>query len=135
MAEPVRQIEIDQEVYAELEKHVKGFERPNDVLRRLLLDPATEPSASANASAPGALKQLIDRGLLAPGDTLKHVQVRKNRTFTAEVDAEGWVKTSMGSYREPSPALAKLVGTSIDGWHRWVHEKTGKTLRQLRDQT
>jgi hypothetical protein len=131
----MRRIAVDDEIYAELERHVKGFEEPNDVLRRLLLGPVASPCSGSSASrAPGALKQLIDEGTVETGDTLHHTQVRKKRSFAAEIDPDGWVTTTLGSYREPSPALGQLVGTSINGWHNWIHDKSGKSLGQLRDQ-
>lgn len=131
----MRRIAVDDEIYAELERHVQGFEEPNDVLRRLLLDPKARSRSGSTASRlPGALQQLIDGGAVAPGDALHHTQVRKKRSFAAEIDPDGWVTTTLGSYREPSPALGKLVGTSINGWENWIHDKTGKSLAQLRDQ-
>lgn len=134
----MRRIEIDDDVYAELERNVKGFEQPNDVLRRLLLKNAQPTAGStgvpspAAPSIPGALTPLIDQGFVKPGDTLSHVQVRKGRHFAATVEPDGWIRTEMGRYKEPSPALGKLVGTSIDGWAYWIHGPTGKSLRRLR---
>ncbi|WP_262285940.1 hypothetical protein [Micromonospora sp. MA102] len=134
----MRRIEIDDDVYAELERNVKGFEQPNDVLRRMLLGKSRPtpgspgvPSAAA-PSIPGALSDLIAQGFVKAGDTLRHVQVRKGRRFAATVERDGWIRTDIGRYREPSPALGKLVGTSIDGWAYWIHDPTGKSLRQLR---
>lgn len=134
----MRRIEIDDDVYAELERNVKGFEQPNDVLRRLLLGEGRAASKSATApspaapSIPGALSDLLGKGLIEVGDTLSHVQVRKGRRFAATVEPDGWIKTEAGRYKEPSPALSKLVGTSIDGWANWTHDPTGKSLRRLR---
>lgn len=132
----MRRIEIDDEVYAELEKLVRGFEQPNDILRRVLLKaPSAErPSVGRrmSTSIPGALVSLIAKGFLKPEDTLSHVQVRKGRTFVGVVEADGWVRTDIKRYKEPSPALGDLVGTSIDGWAYWTHDRSGKTLRQLR---
>lgn len=137
----MHRIEIDDDVYAELEKNVKGFEQPNDVLRRLLLrtGEATKTSAPvpgrARLSIPGALAPLIAKGLVKPGDTLSHVQVRKGRRFAATVETDGWIGTELSRYKEPSPALGNLVGTSIDGWAYWTHDPSGKTLRQLRNES
>jgi hypothetical protein len=74
-------------------------------------------------------------GLVEPGDNLSHAQVRKGRRFAGTVEADGWIKTELGRYKEPSPALGKLVGTSIDGWAYWIHEPTGKSLRRLRSES
>ncbi|NHO85141.1 MULTISPECIES: hypothetical protein [unclassified Micromonospora] len=134
----MRRIEIDDEVYAELERNVKGFEQPNDVLRRLLLEKGHSRAAvsgmpnAAAPSIPGALTALIEKGLVQAGDTLSHVQVRKGRRFAAIIEADGWIRTDLGRYKEPSPALGKLTGTSIDGWAYWVHDTTKQSLRQLR---
>ncbi|WP_422753089.1 hypothetical protein [Micromonospora sp. WMMD708] len=64
----------------------------------------------------GALTVLIENGFLKPGDALIHCQVRKGRRFAATVEVDGWIRTELGQYKEPSPALGMLVGTSIDGW-------------------
>lgn len=136
----MRRIEIDDEVYAVLEQNVRGFEQPNDVLRRLLLasGPAGEGSTpTPNSSAaviPGALAPLLAAGVVRAGDTLSHVQVRKARSFSAVIEADGWIRTEKGRYKEPSPALGELVGTAIDGWARWKHDETMKSLRQLRSE-
>lgn len=134
----MRRIEIDDEVYAELERNVKGFEQPNDVLRRLLLGTSNVAKSSTRVpspvavSIPGALAPLIAKGFVKAGDTLSHVQVRKGRRFAGVVEADGWIRTDKGRYKEPSPALGELVGTSIDGWAYWTHDPTRRTLRQLR---
>lgn len=134
----MRRIEIDDEVYAELGNHVKGFEQPNDVLRRILglIERSPSVNQGAAASTPpsirGALSRLLDKGVIKAGDTLSHTQVRKGRTLTGTVEPDGWVRTELNRYKEPSPALGGLVGTAIDGWAYWTHEPSGKTLRQLR---
>ncbi|WP_155832173.1 hypothetical protein [Gordonia alkanivorans] len=127
-------IEIDDEVYRELERHVNGFESPNDVLRRLLLGykhPTTHPKAST--CKPGKLSILLEAGQIHVNDTLTHHQPRKHRTFAATVEDHGWIRTEKDLYDNPSRALADLVGSQIDGWANWVHEPSGRTLGQLRD--
>lgn len=131
----MRRIEIDDDVYAELERHVNGFEQPNDVLRRLLVSdgPAeTHPNEGHSARLQGRLLPLIEAGLIQPGDELSHRQTRKGRTFRGSVGEGGAVVTERGVWPAPSPALARLVGSQIDGWANWVHVPTGKTLRELR---
>lgn len=128
-------IEIDDEVYAHLESHVRGFEQPNDVLRRLLLQSSAAHTArlpEAGSVAPGPLRELFRHGLLAPGDSLVHVQRRKGHTFTATIDENGWIETERGRYPAPSRALAELVGSQINGWMNWIHKESGKTLDELR---
>ncbi|HVF04912.1 MAG TPA: hypothetical protein VNA20_08740 [Frankiaceae bacterium] len=126
-------IDIDNDVYAYLERHARGFETPNDVLRRLLDVPPAPAGAPARGPR-GALAPLLDAGLVKPGDSLVHTQVRKGRTFRATIDAAGWVTTEQGRYRAPSPALRDFVGSEVDGWANWQHERTGRRLRDLRAQ-
>lgn len=126
-------IEIDDEVYGELERHVRGFENPNDVLRRLLLGdkkPITHPLTTRKL---GKLHMLLEAGLIHVNDSLTHHQPRKHRTFTATVEDHGWIRTEKDLYDNPSRALADLVGSQIDGWANWVHGPSGRTLGQLRD--
>lgn len=133
----VRRIEVDEEVYRHLETKVRGFEQPNDVLRRELgLD---RPRVSAlvevaESRRPGGLKGLVDAGVIQPGDRLVHFQRRRAQEYEATVTADGWVVIDSGeAFRDPSPALGKLTGTSVSGWANWIHERTGKTLKELRD--
>lgn len=137
-------ISIDEEVYRELERHVRGFEQPNDVLRRLLLpgrDAAAENAGGAVYAAPkrrprsGRLLPLLEDGLIQPGDRLVHTQVRKGVTFQGVVDGDGWITVDNKVFRAPSTALGSAVGSSIDGWVNWVHEPSGKTLRELWEAT
>lgn len=131
----MHQIEIDEVVYAHLEKHVKGFEKPNDVLRRLLLDaPPGDDSNSKSHTVKGSLYGLIEKGLIAEGDSLIHTKVRSARSFTGTITAGGCIETEMGVYKKPSPALAKLLGSQINGWIAWVHAPSGKTLHQLTEE-
>ncbi|WP_280335988.1 hypothetical protein [Nocardia wallacei] len=146
---------IDDDVFNVLVQHRRDFEQPNDVLRRLLLTGGTNPNSlvasgssrtaggsaestgsfthNTDAGRPGRLVQLIDAGLLAPGDELRHKRVRSGQTLKATVTANGGVQTSRGIYLAPSPALRDLVGSQVDGWKAWVHFRSGKSLRELRD--
>lgn len=141
------QIEVDDEVYAELERHVKGFEQPNDVLRRLILTDPAQPQPTAtpttrdqrsrligapSRSATGRLAPMLEAGLVQIGDELRCEQVRKGLVFTGSVAGGGLISTEKGFYAAPSPALADLVGTQIDGWRNWIHVPSGKSLDQLR---
>lgn len=132
----MRRIDIDEEVYQVLAVNVKGFEEPNKVLRRLLNLPEAKTASFEPATVtgrPGKLASLIERGLIKPGDGLRHHQVRRGHTYTAVVEADGWIRTELKRYQAPSPALVDLVGSSIDGWANWVHVPSGKSLRHLRD--
>jgi hypothetical protein len=136
----MHRIEIDDEIYAHLEQNVKGFEQPNDVLRRLLFGEApndgdTPRKAPRPSTAiPGKLQTLLENDKVKAGDVLTHTQVRKGRTFTAVIEEDGWIKTEKGRFKDPSPALGAFTGTSVDGWANWIHEPTGKPLRVLRSE-
>lgn len=129
-------VTLDQDVYCELGKHVRGFETPNEVLRRILFGEqnSTTTGAVSPARRPGGLTKLINAGLIKPGDKFIHRQKRKGETHEATVEADGWLMTRLDSYSAPSPALAALVGTSISGPDFWIHEPTGKTINQLKAQ-
>lgn len=136
----MHRIEIDDEIYAHLERNVKGFEQPNDVLRRLLFgeipnDVGTSRKTPRQSTAiPGKLRILLENDKVKAGDVLTHTQVRKDRTFTATIEQDGWIKTEKGRFKDPSPALGAFTGTSVDGWANWIHEPTGKPLGALRSE-
>ena len=135
----MHRIEIDDEVYAALAQRARGFEVPNDVLRREYGLDGTPSGGRSELLHPstfvaGRLLPLIEMGLVKPGDELVHHQPRKGRTFSASVDEAGWIVTDLGRYKEPSPALRDLVGSQIDGWFRWTHVSSGQTLKQLKVQ-
>lgn len=129
----MHRIEIDDEVYVELEQHVKGFEQPNDVLRRLLLkDMSPTAKVDPTAGQKGRLFPLIEAGLIKTGDEFRHEKTRKGIVYDGTVTETGWITTGKGLYQAPSPALAALTGSQIDGWANWIHVPSGKSLRQLR---
>ncbi|UNN05196.1 hypothetical protein [Rhodococcus opacus] len=130
-----RKIEIDDEVYHVLEQNVRGFEQPNDVLRRLLIAGDVDSGApnAEELSHRGRLAPLLDSGLVAIGDELRHERVRKGQVCTAVIASGGQIQTPRGIYSAPSPALKDLVGSEIDGWHNWTHTRSGKSLRELRN--
>lgn len=126
-----KQIDVDDEVYAVLEREARAFvdKTPNDVLRRLLLGKAPEPAPGK----PGDLMPLLQGGRLQAGDKLVHHQPRKGRTFTAVVTADGYIELEDGGrFASPSPALSACVGTQINGWGQWTVERTGKPLQSHR---
>ena len=114
----------------------------NSVLRRLLLpeaEPESSPSRTASRQRPpsfveGKLIKLVRAGVIQPGDKLVHEQVRRETCSPARLMRRVGHHRNQGRYRAPSPALAELVESQIDGWHRWVHAPSGKTLRQLREE-
>jgi hypothetical protein len=137
-----RTIEVDDEVFAFLQQHCEPLvDTPNDVLRRLLLSGGSEEPQEKTASTrrrlprrPGALLPLINAGVLAPGDVLRHEQPRRRMVHEATVTPRGWLKLADGrSFSTPSRALAEQTGTTINGWI-YVHVPSGKPLHALRSQ-
>ena len=137
-----RTIEVDDEVFAFLQQHCEPLvDTPNDVLRRLLLSGGSEelqerttPTKRRVLRRPGALLPLINAGLLAPGDVLRHEQPRRGMVHEVTVTPRGWLKLADGrSFSTPSRALAEQTGTTINGWI-YVHEPSGKQLYALRRQ-
>ncbi|MFE9579059.1 hypothetical protein ACFYO1_21930 [Nocardia sp. NPDC006044] len=129
---------VDNEVFEALVAARRGFESPNDVLRRLLLDSSRSQGAAKGVTKQGEprtgqLAALLERGLIESGDELSHERVRRGQVFVAEVLEDGLLRTTEGVYEAPSPALKALVGSDINGWKNWIHTRSGKTLSQLRD--
>lgn len=139
-------IDVDADVYEEMKRHAEPFESPNDMLRRLLLNLAGIAALSQNSQisasslnpsaaqdgAKGKLLPLIDAGLVQPGDQLRFEQVRRGHVFEGHVSVRGQIVTAKGTHASPSPALAELTGSQINGWSNWVHVQSGKTLHALK---
>jgi hypothetical protein len=139
----MRNIRIDDELYAFLQRHARPFEdSENDVLRRLLLEDGgdTRPrkrgltAAPSPGRRPGNLMPYLDAGLLRTGDELVHEQPRKGLVHRATVSADGWLLAQDESFAEVSPALKHCVGHEINGWKYWTHRRSGQPLRALRDE-
>jgi hypothetical protein len=126
-----RNIEVDDEVYTALQRAARPFVEttPNEVLRRLLLG----ESHKGEPRGAGDLMPLLEEGRLRAGDRLIHHQPRRNRTFTAEVTEDGYIRLENGSeFAKPSPALRACVGSEVNGWGQWKVERTGRPLQDLR---
>lgn len=124
-------IEVDDEVYTALGRAARPFVEttPNDVLRRLLLG----ESHKGEAKGAGDLMPLLEGGRLQAGDRLSHHQPRRNRTFTAEVTEDGYIRLEDGrEFAKPSPALRACTGTEVNGWTQWKVDRTGRPLQELR---
>lgn len=133
----MRKIDVDDEVYALLQRHAEPFvDRENDVLRRLLgLDPIGGSAAPTPRRGTGDLMPLIEAGLLTPGDELVHVQPRRRLTHRATVTADGHLELADGRvFAKPSPALKACVGHDINGWGQWMLARTGKPLQTYRNE-
>ncbi|MEU4496973.1 hypothetical protein AB0F96_26910 [Streptomyces sp. NPDC023998] len=130
----MRKIEIDDEVFAYLQRHSEPLvDTPNDVLRRELL--GKNPDAEEEVRRPGALMFIIEAELAAPGDKLQHHQPRRQRTHESTITADGWVELADGrAFPQPSPALKAQTGSDINGWGQYIHLPSGRRLQELREE-
>jgi len=76
------------------------------------------------------------KGLVKPGDTVRHRRKRTGEVFRATITTGGCLKVDGVDrlFREPSPALRHFTGSQIDGPNNWTYEPSEKILRQLRDE-
>ena len=127
-------IEVDEEVFEELQRRAKPFvDTPNDVLRRALLTGTAVASARATRR-PGHLIRLIQAGLVQPGDRVTHTRKRSGERYHAIITDDGWTELPDGrAFIGPSPALREYVHTQINGNANFVHDNSGKTLSELLD--
>lgn len=136
MSESMRTIQVDLEVFAYLQRHSEPLvDTPNDVLRRELLGPKAAPAQGGGVRRPGRLMPLIEAGLVAPGDTLRHHQPRLQRTYEATITADGWVRIPDGrEFAQPSPALKAQTHNEVNAWRLYLHAPSGRPLKELRDE-
>ncbi|GAA2513660.1 hypothetical protein [Streptomyces longisporus] len=136
MSKRMRTIEIDDEVFAYLQRHSEPLvDSPNDVLRRQLLKGEKPSTDAAGARRTGALMFIIEAGLAAPGDKLQHHQSRLKRTHEAIITADGWIEIPDGrAFPQPSPALKTQTGSEINGWGQYKHLPSGRRLQDLREE-
>jgi len=142
----MRKIEIDDDVFAHLQRHARPLmDKENDVLRRLLFDGGEDGAATSGGDTPrpptnrpsrgtGDLMPYIEGGLLAAGDELEYRQPRKGLVHRARVGADGWIETDSGPFKKVSPSLKAYTGTEINGWSHWRRIVDGRRLGDLRDQ-
>ncbi|MEU2159466.1 hypothetical protein ABZ532_31605 [Streptomyces sp. NPDC019396] len=131
----MRKIEIDDEVFAYLQRHSEPLvDTPNDVLRRELFGEGRAASEH-ETRRPGALMFIIEAELVSPGDKLRHHQPRRRQTHDAVITADGWVELPDGrAFPQPSPALKAQTGSSINGWGQYTHVPSGRRLQELREE-
>lgn len=136
MPKSMRTIEIDNEVFAYLQRHSEPLvDTPNDVLRRQLLNDKNTPAEKATDRRAGALMPLIEAELVAAGDKVQHHQSRLKRTHEATITADGWIEIQDGrAFPQPSPALKAQTGIEINGWGRYTHIPSGRRLQELREE-
>ncbi|MFF9727785.1 hypothetical protein [Streptomyces gardneri] len=132
----MRKIEIDDEVFAYLQRHSEPLvDTPNDVLRRELLGDGKDAKGTSVERGLGGLMFIIEAGLAAPGDKLVHHQPRRHRTHEATISADGWVELPDGrAFAQPSPALKAQTGSDINGWGQYTHVPSGRKLQELREE-
>lgn len=132
---PNRSIEIDDDVFAFLQRHSEPLvDTPNTVLRRLLLSGEESSMGKTAVRKAGDLLPIIEAGLAAPGDKLQHHQPRRGQTHEATIAADGWVELPDGrAFPKPSPALKAQTGSEINGWGKYTHVPSGCLLQELRE--
>jgi hypothetical protein len=130
----MHQIEVDAELLTWITRCARPGEAPNDVLRRLLGvgTPSGPVQVVTRDRKAGDLRKLLHAGLIDPDDQLVHEQPRLGRTHRATVRFDGCVELPDRSiWPSPSGALSESVGSQQNGWD-WTHEKSGRTLGELR---
>ncbi|WP_329324191.1 hypothetical protein [[Kitasatospora] papulosa] len=132
---PKRSIEVDDDVFAFLQRHSEPLvDTPNTVLRRLLLRGEESATGKTVIRKAGDLLPMIEAGLAAPGDKLQHHQPRRARTHEATITPDGWVELPDGrAFPKPSPALKAQTGSEINGWGKYTHVPSGRLLQELRE--
>lgn len=82
------------------------------------------------------VSDLIEAGLIKPGESLRFVRSRMRLTYRAEVLPDGRLQLPDGrAYKSPSRAAMVAAGMrAVDGWHAWVVDSTGTLLDKLRQQ-
>ncbi|MEU5456170.1 hypothetical protein AB0H48_15445 [Streptomyces globisporus] len=134
-----REIQVDEEVFAQLQERAEPFvDSPNSVLRRLL-----GLSDDGGASAPkakrvvrvkrGALRPLIEDGKLTEGQSLVWKRRNHGDAFHATVLADGRLELDHDGSRHgtPSAAATGVAGYPVNGWVVWETED-GTALSTLR---
>jgi Restriction Enzyme Adenine Methylase Associated len=81
------------------------------------------------------ITDLLDAGLLVPGDTLRWTRPQLGQQYEATVTELGTITVSDGrTFSSPSRAAMDVADVAAyDGWHAWrVERLEGKTLDDLR---
>jgi len=82
--------------------------------------------------SPVTVKDLLDAGLLIPGEKL---QLQNRQDVIARVTKEGMVAWQGTEYTSPSTAATAARGMSTNGWTAWRLRREdgfGQTLADLR---
>lgn len=99
-------------------------------------DKAVEPAPVSAPRYTGPLADLMEAGLLKPGDKLAFHQRRAKRTGRARVLSDGQlaVQGCSTAFSSPSKAAEAVTHNVINGWKLWrIDDGEGPTLDELRD--
>lgn len=82
------------------------------------------------------LGDLIEAGLIEPGEHVRFSRPRMGESYRAEVTDTGRLRLEDGlEYRSPSRAAMVAANMrAVDGWHAWVVASTGNSLDALRQE-
>lgn len=105
---------------------------------KLAADTADDDSAEgapAGALSPyGDLRNVFLAGLIKPGDRLTHTKARTGVTHVGIITTTGTIMVNGQEYNGASNSLKAAVGSAINGWGNWRHERSGRMLQDLRGQ-
>ncbi|MEU8075969.1 hypothetical protein AB0B31_11005 [Catellatospora citrea] len=123
-------IHIDDDVLAALTKQRQDDETPNGTIRRLLgLAPGTR---APRPNEYGALRGLLDAGLVQPGQPVSWPRPRLGIIHTATIDDHGYLDIGGGKRCiSPVEAATAVAGYPGSSWSVW-RTADGTTLQQLR---
>lgn len=131
-------IQIDDDVFMELQRRAEAFvDTPNSTLRRILDLPAENASAGRGTKAGGAQREqslapLLESGRLKAGEVLVWRRRNLRRTHRATVLADGSLRLEDGSvHTTPSGAASTLAGNPQNGWKCFANAD-GVLVRELR---
>lgn len=139
----MHRIEVDDDVFAQLQQLAEPFvDTPNTVIRRLLAQSVPPDGGSTPPPLPmprkryrnrrtGELMPFLTSGVLRTDDTLFYAK-RNGEFHRGVVTNDGWIEVDGQTYSSPSGALKASVGYDVNGWQLWVHERTGKPLASFR---
>ncbi|MEV6932418.1 hypothetical protein AB0M46_49095 [Dactylosporangium sp. NPDC051485] len=134
----MRQIDIDEQVYASLRELGRTGDTFNDVLRGVLGLPPEAPVPPRDERRrrrpwKPALRPLLAAGLLQPGQRLTWDRPRLGEQHTVTVDTAGNLVTEHGRVcPTPDSATRAITGYPAAGWPAF-HTGDGVSLQQLRE--
>lgn len=120
-------IDVDEQVYERLMSYPKRWgETPNQVLRHLL------GLGRPRRRPPIRVEDLLDAGLLKPGEVLVWNRPRLGVTHTAVVEPDGRLRLEDGRVEHcPGCAAIALAGYLISGSGVWRRATDGVPLADL----